>query len=110
MTMQFGFPVLTALIVLPLAADGVLLFLRQERTVRRFTLVAGVLDSELCPRPFPYAPHAPGFPVEENPAWLPAARVPFLHQLLRVSTNVAPGEQKMPVHIIHWGASHPAAD
>jgi NADH-quinone oxidoreductase subunit M len=72
MTMQFGFPVLTALIVLPLAAAGVLLFLRQERTIRLVTLVAGILECLLCLQLFSYAPHGAAFQFEEKAAWLPA--------------------------------------
>jgi len=72
MTMQFGFPVLTALIVLPLAAAGVLLLLRQESTVRLLTLVVGVLECLLCLRLFSYAPQGAAFQFEEKADWLPA--------------------------------------
>ncbi len=72
MTMQFGFPVLTVLIVLPLATAGVLLFLRQERTVRLLTLVVGILECLLCLRLLSYAPQGAAFQFEEKADWLPA--------------------------------------
>ena len=72
MTMHFDFPVLTALIVLPLAAAGILLFLHRERTVRLVTLVVGILECLLCVRLFSYAPQGAIFQFEEKASWLPA--------------------------------------
>jgi NADH-quinone oxidoreductase subunit M len=72
MTMQFDFPVLTALIVLPLAAAGILLFLHRERTVRLVTLVVGILECLLCVRLFSYAPQGAIFQFEEKASWVPA--------------------------------------
>ena len=70
--MQFDFPVLTALIVLPLAAAGILLFLRGERTIRLVTLVVGILECLLCVRLFSYAPQGAIFQFEEKASWVPA--------------------------------------
>jgi NADH-quinone oxidoreductase subunit M len=70
--MQFGFPVLTMLIALPLAAAVLLLFLRRERSVRLLTLSTGILECLLCLPLFSYAPHGPVFQFEEKVAWLPA--------------------------------------
>ena len=75
--MHYGFPVLTLLIVLPLAAAGALLFLRQERTIRILTMVAGVLECVLCLQLLTYAPRGAAFQFEEKADWLPALRMSY---------------------------------
>jgi NADH-quinone oxidoreductase subunit M len=72
MTTQFGFPVVTALIVLPLATAVALLFLRQERTMRVLTLVAGIVECLLCLPLLSYAPNGAAFQFVERADWLPA--------------------------------------
>jgi len=67
-----GFPVVTALIVLPLVAAVALFFLRQERTVRLATLGVGILECLLAVPLFGYAPAGPAFQFVEHAAWLPA--------------------------------------
>ena len=72
MMTQNGFPVVTALIVLPLVAAVALLFMRREWTVRTFTLGVGILECLLCLPLLGYAPNGPAFQFVEQAQWLPA--------------------------------------
>ncbi|KHK02825.1 complex I subunit 4 family protein [Desulfovibrio sp. TomC] len=72
MMTQNGFPVVTALIVLPLVAAAALLFLRREWPVRMVTLAVGILECLLALPLLGYAPNGPAFQFVEQAAWLPA--------------------------------------
>ena len=67
-----GFPVVTALIVLPLVAAVALLILRREKAARLVTLGAGILECLLALPLFGYAPSGPAFQFVEHARWLPA--------------------------------------
>ncbi len=61
MMTQFGYPVVTTLVALPLAAAVALLFVRQEAVVRAVTLVVGLLECLLALPLFAYDPAGPAF-------------------------------------------------
>jgi len=69
---QNGFPVVTALIVLPLVAAVALLFMRREWTVRTFTLGVGILECLLSLPLLGYDPSGAAFQFVEKASWLPA--------------------------------------
>ncbi len=72
MMTQSGFPVVTALIVVPLVAAVALLVLRRDGVARLLTLGAGVLECLLAAPLFSYAPDGPAFQFVEHAPWLPA--------------------------------------
>jgi len=72
MMTQFGFPVVTALIVVPLAAAVALLFLRGEKAMRLLTLVTGILECLVALPLLAYDPAGAAFQFVEKAAWLPA--------------------------------------
>ena len=72
MMTQNGFPVVTALIVLPLVAAVALLFMRREWPVRMVTLAVGILECLLALPLLGYAPDGPAFQFVEQAPWLPA--------------------------------------
>jgi len=66
-----GYPVISSLIFLPLAASVALFFIRQDGFVRGFTLVVGILECLLALPLFGYTPNG-GYQFEETVAWIPA--------------------------------------
>ena len=72
MMTQNGFPVVTALIVVPLVAAVALLFMRRDWTVRMTTLAVGILECLLSLPLLGYVPDGPAFQFVEKADWLPA--------------------------------------
>ncbi|HML52566.1 MAG TPA: NADH-quinone oxidoreductase subunit M [Solidesulfovibrio magneticus] len=72
MMTQNGFPVVTALIVVPLVAAVALLFMRREWTVRVTTLAVGILECLLSLPLLGYVPDGAAFQFVEKADWLPA--------------------------------------
>jgi NADH-quinone oxidoreductase subunit M len=71
MMTQFGYPVVTTLIALPLVAAVALLFMR-ESGVRMVTLIVGILECLIALPLLSYAPAGPAFQFVEQAPWLPA--------------------------------------
>lgn len=71
MTGHSGFPILTCLMVLPLAAALAVLLLRRESAVRGLTLAVGVLELILSIPLYNFDPALPGFQFVEMRAWVP---------------------------------------
>ncbi|MBI4807282.1 MAG: NADH-quinone oxidoreductase subunit M [Desulfovibrio sp.] len=71
MTAHSGFPFLTSLMVLPVAAILVLLILRRDSAVRSVTLAVGVLEVLLSIPLYSFAPSLPGFQFVELKPWVP---------------------------------------
>ncbi len=69
---QYGYPVLTALVALPLVCSLALFFLRADGVIRSVTLVAGLLEVLLCLPLFAFQPDAAGYQFVEKADWLPA--------------------------------------
>ncbi|MFP5239335.1 MAG: NuoM family protein [Acidobacteriota bacterium] len=71
MTASGGFPFLTTLMVLPLAAALAALLLRRESAVRWFTLAVGLLELGLAVPLLSFQPSRPGFQFVELADWVP---------------------------------------
>jgi NADH-quinone oxidoreductase subunit M len=71
MTDSSGFPFLTTLMVLPLAAAGALTLMRDETSVRRFTLIVGVIEVLIGYPLLSFSPATVGFQFEELAPWVP---------------------------------------
>jgi NADH-quinone oxidoreductase subunit M len=72
MMTQYGFPVVTALIVVPLAAAVVLLVARREDLARWVTLLVGIVECLIALPLLSYAPNGPAFQFVEQAPWVPA--------------------------------------
>jgi len=71
MTGSSGFPLLTCLMLLPLAAVGALLPVKNDLTVRRITLAAGLAELLLSVPLYAFDPALPGFQFVERHQWVP---------------------------------------
>ena len=71
MTSSGGFPILSALMILPLVAAGIATFLRGDLAVRRFTLAVGLAELLLSIPLYGFDPALPGFQFTELRAWVP---------------------------------------
>ena len=72
MTTQFGFPVVTALLVLPLAAAVTIMGMRRDGAIRILSLGVGILECLLCGPLLTYVPNGDAFQFVEKAPWLPA--------------------------------------
>ena len=68
---DFGYPVLTSLIALPLIAAAALYFFKSETAIRAFTFVIGLLECLLCLPLFHFDMTTADFQFVEKAAWLP---------------------------------------
>jgi NADH-quinone oxidoreductase subunit M len=68
---DFGYPVLTTLIVLPLIAAAVMYFIKSDTAIRAFTFVVGLLECLVCLPLFHYDMTTADFQFVEKAAWLP---------------------------------------
>lgn len=71
MTASCGFPVLTNLVALPLAAALILPFVRRESAVRWLTLAVGLLELIASIPLYGFDPSLPGFQFAEMKPWVP---------------------------------------
>lgn len=72
MTSEFGYPVLTVLMVLPLAATLVFPFLKSDTAVKRFTLLVGLIECVLAAPLFDFQLGTAAFQFVEHVPWVPA--------------------------------------
>ena len=71
MMTESTFPILSALVFFPLVGAVGLPFIKDDRTIRLFTLIIGLLETAMALPLLGYDPSVPGFQFVEQVAWVP---------------------------------------